>query len=208
MTIITGIKYGNEIWIGGDSAGTDEFGDLSIRNDTKVFKKGNMLIGFAGSFRMGQLLRYALELPEHKSDVETMAYLVIDFCDAVRHCLSSRGQLLEKEGEAEGMFGEFLIAYRNELYYIGDDLQVGINRDGYAACGSGALYALGALRHMFIHDSEWKPWDMVYNALNISCHHHAECRGPFNILGIDKDGNTIENDPMGRILQLMSQNQE
>lgn len=67
--------------MGGDSA---ESGGCNIfrRTDSKVFRRGNFLIGGTTSFRMLQLLRYKLEIPTI-GNKDMMEYMCTDFIDAV-----------------------------------------------------------------------------------------------------------------------------
>jgi hypothetical protein len=63
VTCIVGFTDGNEVSIGGDSAGVGGW-DLTVRADEKVFVLGEFVFGCTTSFRMGQLLRYKLTSQE------------------------------------------------------------------------------------------------------------------------------------------------
>jgi ATP-dependent protease HslVU (ClpYQ) peptidase subunit len=102
-----------------------------------------MLFGFTSSFRMGQLLRYALTVPTHHADIAIDCYMATTFIDAVRECLKNHG-FAEKHDEAE-RGGVFLVGYRGRLFYIDSDYQVGQSVDGYHAVGCGGQIAHGAL---------------------------------------------------------------
>lgn len=142
MTCIVGFVEGNTVWMGGDSAGVGGL-DLTVRADAKVFRNGPMLFGFTSSFRMGQLLRYALEIPDHDPRMDVDKYMVTTFVDAVRECLKSHGWA-EKEKEQE-RGGHFLVGYKGRLFQVESDYQVGIALDGYDATGCGEQIARGAL---------------------------------------------------------------
>jgi ATP-dependent protease HslVU (ClpYQ) peptidase subunit len=142
MTCIVGLKHGEDIWIGGDSAGIVGHW-LSIRADEKVFQNGQFLIGFTSSFRMGQILRYSFQHPDHDASLTTEAYLASVWVDAVRTCFKEKG-FARKENEAESG-GCFLIGYRGELWEIDNDYQVARWDDGFAAIGGGTQVALGSL---------------------------------------------------------------
>jgi hypothetical protein len=128
--------------MGGDSAGVAGY-DLAVRSDQKVFKNGAMLFGFTSSFRMGQLLRYALTIPDHDPRIEIEKYMAVYFIDAVRECLKNRGFAGKKEEREEG--GCFLVGYKGRLFRVDNDYQVGIPADGFAAVGCGDQIAHGAL---------------------------------------------------------------
>jgi hypothetical protein len=128
--------------MGGDSAGVGGY-SLTVRADQKVFKNGPMLFGFTSSFRMGQLLRYALTVPDHDPRVSVDKYMATTFIDAVRDCLKSHG-FARKDAESESG-GTFLVGYRGQLFVVHDDYQVGRSADGFDAVGCGHEIAKGAL---------------------------------------------------------------
>ncbi|WP_245320978.1 hypothetical protein [Bradyrhizobium sp. NAS96.2] len=53
MTCIVGLVDKGQVFIGGDSAGVNaERLALVVRNDRKVFRNGDFVMGFTSSFRM------------------------------------------------------------------------------------------------------------------------------------------------------------
>lgn len=142
MTCIAGFVEDGAVWIGGDSAGVGGY-SLTVRSDTKVFRNGPMLFGFTSSFRMGQLLRYALTIPDHDPRVDVEKYMATTFVDAVRECLKSHGFASKRNDAEEG--GTFLVAYKGQLFCIFDDYQVARSADGFDAVGCGHDIAKGAL---------------------------------------------------------------
>jgi ATP-dependent protease HslVU (ClpYQ) peptidase subunit len=143
VTCIAGVVEGDRIFIGGDSAGVAGYA-LTVRADQKVFRNGDFLFGFCGSFRMGQLLRYAFTPPKHTRRTDLHRYMVTSFIDAVREVLK-KGGVAEKEKEVEAIDGSFMVGYRGRLFTIEADYQVGEAVDGFAAIGCGAEIAQGAL---------------------------------------------------------------
>lgn len=152
MTCIIGIQHNNLITIGGDSAGVAGL-DIEVRADEKVFNKideqGNeWLFGFTSSFRMGQLIRYALELPnvskiDLKDEEAFNRVMVLDFIDCVRRCFEDKGWLRTKADREYG--GAFIVGVKGRLFVIEDDFQVAIPASGFTAIGCGELQALGSL---------------------------------------------------------------
>ena len=69
MTAIVGLVDSGIVYIGGDSAGASGW-SLTVRADAKVFFNAGYLFGFTTSYRMGQLIRYALQPPEPARDPE------------------------------------------------------------------------------------------------------------------------------------------
>lgn len=187
MTCIVGVQTKDGVWIGGDSAGVSGW-TLEIRADPKVFRVGEFLIGIAGCFRMGNLLRYAFEPPPLGEGVEgndLVRYMVAEFVPALRAVLEAGGQR-KKESEVETMDdGSFLVGVRGRLFEVCSDFQVGQNRTGYYALGSGCAVALGALHATT--DVIWlsppptlRPADrVVLAALEAAQAHNIGVRAPF-----------------------------
>ncbi|GAB6899434.1 hypothetical protein [Kineosporia succinea] len=176
MTCIVGITDGHTVTIGGDSAGSDGW-HVAVRSDTKVFQVGPYLMGFTTSYRMGQLLRYSLEIGEPDTwDVDR--FMATTFIDAVRDCLTAGGYAKTEDGREEG--GQFLVGIRGRLYLVDSDYQIGHTAAGYAAVGSGYLVALGSL-----HSTARSPIDSYSRALmalEAAVELTGEVRPPFTVL--------------------------
>ena len=143
MTCIVGIvdKKENKVLMGGDSSGVSGW-DLTIRKDAKVFKNGEFVIGCTSSFRMIQLLQFSFKPPEIKTDL--FEYMCTDFVNAIRTCFKDGGYL-QKETKGDELGGTFLVAYKDRLFKICSDFQVGESISGMEAIGCGDAYALGSL---------------------------------------------------------------
>lgn len=180
MTAIVGLAQDGKVYIGGDSAGVSGL-SLSVRADTKVFRKGPYLFGFTTSFRMGQLLHYCLDLPKPKGD-DLEAFMATRFIDALRECLKTGGWARKENDREEG--GTFLVGVRGQLFTIYDDYQVGRAADGFAAVGCGDDIALGAL--YATAGTELGPRKRVKLALRAAERFSAGVRGPFVCLSLDR----------------------
>ena len=178
MTCVVALKHGDKIYMGADSAGTDNGFRTVRRKDPKIYKVGDMLIGFTSSFRMGQLLGHSLTLPPHDPKTAVYEYMVTAFMDAVRNTLRTGGYLVTEDGNEA--IGTFLVAYKGHIFEIGDDLQVGESIDPYQAVGCGIDLALGSL----FTSSKRKitnPKDVVKTALQAATEFSAGVRGPYLI---------------------------
>lgn len=178
MTCIVGLVDEGKVYIGGDSAGVAGM-DMTVRADEKVFKKGEFVMGFTTSFRMGQLLRFELDIPYHKPGLDTYEYMVTEFVEAVRQCLKDGGYSRSNNGEEAG--GTFLIGYRGELFTIEDDYQVGRPAAQYDAVGCGFNIARGSLFSTG-RLSGLSPHDRIRDALYAAEQFSAGVRQPFLIL--------------------------
>lgn len=186
MTCIVGLVHEGIVYMGGDSAAIDtDTLDVVSRLDEKVFMNDEMMMGFTSSFRMGQLLRYALTVPDHPSRKDSMAYLVTDFVDAVRGLFHEKGYLTKENEQESG--GSFLLGYRGELFVIEEDFQVARHKDGYAAIGCGMSYALGSLHstHTCLD-----PFERIRMALDAASHFSAGVQPPYTILKLELEETT------------------
>ncbi|HEV7935246.1 MAG TPA: hypothetical protein VGP70_23410 [Actinomadura sp.] len=173
MTAIVGLVHNGTVHIGGDSAGVDDSLALTVRADAKVFTTGPFAMGFTTSFRMGQLLRYALKAPEPNGDLER--FMVTEFVDAVRDCLKEGGWATKDSEREEG--GTFLIGVHGRLFCVQSDYQVAEAADGFAAVGCGEDVALGAL--YATARSRMAPQKRIKLALEAAERFSAGVRGPF-----------------------------
>jgi hypothetical protein len=174
MTCIVGLVNGDQVIIGGDSAGVGGY-DLTVRADQKVWAKDGWAFGFTTSFRMGQLLRYSLHVPKRHPDTDLMQFMVTEFVEAVRKCLKDGGYASTKDGAEEG--GCFLVGHAGRLFRIDSDYQVGEAAAQYDAVGCGDSFAKGAL-----YASVGAPAERVRLALKAAEAMSAGVRGPFHFV--------------------------
>lgn len=174
MTCIVGLVERGTVHIGGDSASVAGWTSRVTRLP-KVFRRGPFLIGYTTSFRMGQLLQHALNVPLQK-DADDMRFMVMTFAEAVRALLKEKG-VAKIEANAESG-GQFLVGYRRRLYSVQQDFQVNEMADGFDAVGSGAEYALGAMAAMRGARS-LSPTLKIKRALAVSAHFNMAVSAPF-----------------------------
>jgi ATP-dependent protease HslVU (ClpYQ) peptidase subunit len=172
MTAIVGLVHRKTVYIGGDSAGASGW-SLTVRADSKVFHNGDYLFGFTTSFRMGQLIRYALEPPRPSGDTDR--FMATTFIDAVRECLKAGGWARKDSEREEG--GTFLVGVRGRLFTVYEDYQVAEAADGFAAVGCGDELALGAL--FATATTRMPPRRRIEVALSAAERFSAGVRGPF-----------------------------
>ncbi len=190
MTCIIGLEHDGKVSIGGDSAGVNGSLDIRIRTDEKVFINGPMIFGFTSSFRMGQLLRYSLKVPEQLgSETDDYKFMCTRFIDEVRTCLKNGGYASVKNGVDEG--GYFLVGYRGKLYRVESDFQVGKSVQPYEAVGCGEAFAMGAMRTIFglsgsdVSGRSLDPAEKIRMALSTASVFSAGVSAPFFVLQSD-----------------------
>lgn len=136
MTCIVGVEYGGKVWIGADSSGVSN-DHINIRADRKVFVNNGYIFGFAGSFRIGQILRYNFKPPVYTKDKDIEEFMVVDFIRDLKIVL--------EEHNKDHMKPYFLTGYMGNLFTIHEDFQVARNTYPYSAIGSGLEPAMGSL---------------------------------------------------------------
>lgn len=174
MTCIVGVIDKKNVYIGGDSAAVhEEELTYNIREDEKVFKKGDFIFGFSASFRMGQILRFKLKIPKQPVKMGDFEFMVTLFVDAVRSAFEESDFTEFKEQDCA-----FLVGYKGRLYEIQSDYQIGIPKEGYASVGCGSQIASGALCA-----TTGKPgMERVKIALSAASKHSMGVKPPFKII--------------------------
>jgi ATP-dependent protease HslVU (ClpYQ) peptidase subunit len=175
MTIVLAETEDQTVTFAADSAGS--WGDEIYTIDLpKAFTLGPYLFGYCGSYRIGQVLRHCLELPEPPaSDPEK--FLVREVVPILRQAVVDQG------AAADGRFflGEkttILVAFRGRIWSIGTDLAV-FPELSYAAIGSGRLRAYGALHALNAAGVE-PARRRLELALTATAEHTANVRPPWH----------------------------
>jgi ATP-dependent protease HslVU (ClpYQ) peptidase subunit len=142
MTCVGGIEDRRTVILGADSAAAagDEIYTLDL---PKVFARGAYLFGYCGSYRIGQILRYRVELPEPPIAGELEPFFIRELIPAIRHAVEKDGAA----GPGRAFLGEkttILMGCRAQLWCIMSDLTV-VPAGPFAAIGSGRLRAYAAL---------------------------------------------------------------
>lgn len=165
--------------MGADSLGSNSHSKF-IREDDKIFKKGNMIIGFTSSYRMGQLLRWKLKIPKHPPKMNTEEYMCTLFIDAVIKCFDDNKYICVDKSKVSG--GTFLVGYRDKIITIHSDFQVAIHSKNFDSCGSGDEVAMGSMESLLKYDKKIEPERLLSIALETA---ESQCTGvqrPFKII--------------------------
>ena len=163
MTCIVALTDGQNIIMGGDSAGTTGQ-ELRLRADPKVFLLGPYAIGFTTSFRMGQILHHHVDLPTPPTGQPDQLgrFMVTTVVPALRQAFAKHG--FAKTAQAVSMRephftehgqeigGMFLIGVAGRIFEIHADYQVAQPVTPFSAVGTGSPIALGALHALQSYD--------------------------------------------------------
>jgi ATP-dependent protease HslVU (ClpYQ) peptidase subunit len=144
MTCIVAIKHKGLIYMGCDSAGCAGY-EITDRADKKIFGKAGYIFGFAGSYRVGQIVKYSF-IPPKNERATYDEYIHTDFVNGLRACLD-KGGCLKKDGNLDLSVGMFLIgsSVDSKIYCLETDFQIAETLDDYESIGSGAHIAKGSL---------------------------------------------------------------
>ena len=141
MTCIAGLKHGGKLYMGADSLVSNAVA-CSLQEWPKVFHNGPLMIGYASSNRMGQILQHCLEVPE--VDWENLdRYMADDLSRAVREALRDNGWIYTDCDRESG--GVFLVGIGGRLFEAQEEFSFLEPSHGYAAIGTGGQVAMGAL---------------------------------------------------------------
>jgi ATP-dependent protease HslVU (ClpYQ) peptidase subunit len=179
MTVIIGVAHAGKVWVGADSAASDNSCSRVTRRDVKVFRRDSCLIGFCGSFRIGQLVRHSLKLTPCAAQMDSAEYMVCRFIPALRRCLTAGGAQREKDGVVSMGGTDLLVGHRGRVFVVYEDLQVQENACGFDAIGIAAEYALGSLASTI--DRAARPEWRVRRALEVSAQFSGHVLPPFLI---------------------------
>lgn len=181
MTCIVALVENGVVYMGADSLGSNGH-TKTVRKDKKLFKlkdTDSALLGFTSSYRMGQLLMYASGLIDKRDEPNIdHEYLVTKFIPNIIHLFENGGYNRNHSGEKKGW--TFLLAYKDKLYNIQSDYQVGESSLNYDACGSGEDHALGSL-----HSTEGldlTPQERIVKALKAAQEFGVGVQAPFYIM--------------------------
>lgn len=188
MTAIAGVQHEGVVYIGGDSlSGEVQSHNKQVVQNPKVLRLpqptgglSEILIGFSWSWRIGNLLQHALDIPDHKTRwgvaKDSLEYVV-------RHLVPSMQKVMANAVVGADDKLNVVLGYGGRLFEIQSDFSVLEPTDHYAAVGSGYTYALGSLhttRNMAV-----SPPDRITLAIEAAIEHSAFVGGPILIEHLD-----------------------
>lgn len=177
MTAVVGIaSTAGTVWLGADSQATDCDHGKASRSHPKVFKNGCVLIGYAGSFRVGQILQYKTKYRQPKQHESTSEWMILQFVPAFIQALKVEG-LLCRGGDIDT---SLLVGVRGHLYSVDTDFSVHEYADRYAAIGMGGDLCRGVL--YALADKRIAPRAKIIKALEAAEHFNGSVGRPFVVL--------------------------
>lgn len=183
MTCIVGIVHEGAVYLGCDSLSSDSHRKWT-RTDPKVFLVGGgdgvhrMAAGICGSWRLRDVLQWEVELSAPRAGVSPEKWVRSDFLAEVRTKMRDGGALQKSDGVETLGWADFLLAAGDRLYYIGNDLHVGICEPWGDAIGSGVDIARAVL---YDRREQSDPVEKLLAALRAAEALITTVRGPFVI---------------------------
>ncbi len=143
MTVVIAETEQGIITMAADSAATN--GDeIYTLKTPKVFQRDGYLFGHCGCYRIGQILRHCVELPQLPSgSTEVERFLIRELAPALREAVEAEGAA----GGGGAFLGEktcILIGLLGQIWCMRPDLSV-MQEGPFAAIGSGRLRAYAVL---------------------------------------------------------------
>lgn len=181
MTCIVAISDGKRIVMGADSAAsTPDNPEIYSFSISKVFAKGEYLIGICGSYRAGQIARFEMDWPEPpEPGADFEEFMVRHVVKAIQRNLVDAGFAGPTEGTRAA---QFVIGLRGQIFTTAGDFTVGSQNVPWQAIGSGRHHAYGALHALADFDLDLE--DKVRRALGAAQSHTSNVREPFRILSV------------------------
>ncbi len=171
------------VWMGGDSAGVsnDSVYGLGIGTEPKIWENEGILFGGSGSFRVSQVIRWQMNVPQYNPEAEPLEYLTGALMTAMRDVLREHGSLTTwEEDSTESIDGNLLLGFCGQVYEVYEDFGVGQLVHGYGSIGCGYSIAAGSLAATEHFDV--KPRKRIKMALEAAERHSAGVRGPMTII--------------------------
>lgn len=183
-TCIIGFADKNGVYIAGDCGGFSGW-DKTQRADEKVFaleSDPSIIVGYAGSFRSGQIFRFDFNPPPRPEGISDFHYLVSHFIESLRTLFKEKGYC-KIDSNVESFDSNFLLGYNGKLYEIDDDFQIGIPAAQSSAIGCGYAYAIGAFEGL---SHIKRPKDRLVKSLEIAAKHCAGVLLPYTYKELKK----------------------
>jgi ATP-dependent protease HslVU (ClpYQ) peptidase subunit len=149
MTCIAAIAKDNKIYMSCDSCiSNDSEFYLLPANESKIKIDNNIIYGYCGTFRFGQVVQNCWKIPENIKYSKDTTDWYIPLTDSLFK-LAKAKRCLEKDAQGNilsSIEGSLILGIDGCIYNILPDLSIAkIGTDTFFAIGSGSDYALGSL---------------------------------------------------------------
>ena len=144
MTTVAAIQGENWVVVGYDSRVTEEQKIYTLPKDNgKLFKNGNYLLGVAGDMRAVNLLSYVFKPPAVTPTTYGLKldkFVSTSFIPELKKCFEDASY--SKDGDQDS---QVIVVVNGTVFEIGNDYSWARDETGVYAIGSGGDYAMGAM---------------------------------------------------------------
>jgi ATP-dependent protease HslVU (ClpYQ) peptidase subunit len=194
MTTIVGIQGDGFAVVANDSRISDVDGDgfvsriTTVRpNSGKVAKNGRYLLGAAGDVRAINILHHVFNPPTPPANTIGLRldkFFTNRFIPDLRDCFDSQGYsspVREQSSHTAEQDSLIIVAIHGTLYVVDSDYSWVSDNNGLYALGTGAPYALGALKALFPKKklTAVQAKALAIKALTVSAHYDPHTGPPF-----------------------------
>lgn len=173
MTCVVGIEYNNKVFMGSDSCAFNEDGKMVI-DSPKLTLKGDLLFGYAGSFRIANLISHSLTIPKRPKKMSDAQFLITKVIKKLKKICE------DDKLENDNML---LLGYNSKLYCISHDFSLVRTLEEYDSIGVGCNIARGSL-HTTRELKNVKIEDRLRLALKAASNHMHGVSEPFHYMSI------------------------
>lgn len=139
-------KSDGRIWMGGDSAAVCENTRFAI-STPKVFRRGAFLIGYAVSFRAGQIVQHVFEPPSAEGVKNAERFMISTFVPSLRKCFVDNSFIKEDYDASDASTESFifLVGFHGHLFRVEHTFGVLEPASEFDAIGAGSDFAVGSM---------------------------------------------------------------
>lgn len=183
MTLVLGYTHLGIDYIVSDCLGSDENSQMVYENN-KVFRKENMLIGGAGSFRPIQLVEFGFKLPPFDTKTTDYEYMMYKLSEKLIDFLDNRDAITKGE-DGSSCDTDFLFVFRHKIYiFQSSDLSMICPQNSFAAIGDGSDYAHAVMSTLKYTRQDDDPSRMLRMTVDLTSQYVPSVGGGSTVLSI------------------------
>lgn len=172
MTTVIAIKHAKGVTFAADTQATGEGGD--IYRVIKARKVGEYLIGGAGDCAPLDIAQYLWKppVPTAIEAKDLLRFMIVKVIPSLKKVFKDNDYEYNSEPAARQDGFTLIVALYGEIFVIEKEFDVSMPQFNVAGVGSGAAYAIGAIR----------TGATIKKALEVAVENDANSSGPFTIL--------------------------
>jgi ATP-dependent protease HslVU (ClpYQ) peptidase subunit len=179
MTCIAAFAKGGSVYMAADSAATDmDTHDQVTLTHPKVFERFGMLFGVTGTIRQQNVMRYFEPDMAWSPREDVMEHLANNVVPSIEEAFD-----IARIMAGDARPGRMLVGAKGRLFEIDDLFGVSESDVPFAAVGTGAPYALGAMHALWTQALPGMQEDfIVLKGVEAALRFNGSCRGPITLV--------------------------